>query len=531
MAVIQGWLLPLPGSGGLRDWSTFTTTFPGPNKGYMKVFAIESCCNTDPVIQPCDIFFVQGSNIVLMRDFGDTEVIATGSTQYVDIAELNGKLYARKFSGYLDEYTIGPSSLTLTTPDIVNINTGTSLASDGTYLIYDINSGVNSGKIARAVPGAWTETYFALPTTYILQGDILLVGGNQLAATVYDGGSKLLVFDNNPTTPTIQSESLIKDNVGNTISQIYSMFQKAGTLYIVRTDGTYYSMGTSWPIAFTPVAQLTIGGTTQGDWNGAAQNGDCGTVTPPTEPVDEGVSFDGTVTNNGIAQPGLYVSGAKMNDSYQTEMDSPTLDMTSSNTFNGISLTNSVGPYRVRFGNDPTSTVLMDFTIMANVDGAGFSEIDSGTLIIGQSYDNTFTITPTSSIVILVLVAKTPEVGYSIAITNDSMPAVIGVTLSDVSLKGISDVLIAEYVVDLDDVPPTDLHTGTGAFQEVDFQLTVGDIPSTLADIYISTDGAPDVFVATESMPNTSNYIKHFAQAAIATTSFKITYKFKQTPI
>lgn len=526
---IDGWVLPLPGSGGLRDWSTFTTTFPGPNSGYMKVFGIQSCCpGTEPVIQPCDIFFSEGSKIVIMRDLGDTEVLVSGPTPYVDTAVLNGKLYARKFDGYLDEYTIGATSLTLTTPNIVNLNTGVGLGTDGSYLIYDINSGADAGKIARTVPGTWTPQIFSLADPVTLQGDIILVGGNRLAMTTTDDISSLLIIDNNPTTPTIHSNSQIKDNIGNTLSPIKSSFQKNGVLYIIRADGVYYSMSTTWPLVFTQQGQLLVSGTAYGDWSGSAQEFECGTVTPP-DPPDTGVVFTGAITNNGIPQPGVFISGGLFDDSIQNELTAPTLDMSSSNTFNGMTVTNSVGPYRIRFTNDGSSTTIITASILVNVDGGGFTEIDNPTLTIGESYDHSFGITATNSIAFIVVVSRVPDtIGYSVLITNDSIPAVSGVTLTNITLRGPSTTIIAPYTIDLDDVPPSDTHTGSDDFQAVDFEFEVGDIPATKADIYISTDGAPDVIVGTEFIPSTSTYIKHFAQAALATTSFKITYKFKQ---
>lgn len=529
MAVIIGWVKYQPGS-SLRDWSTFTTTFPGPNLGYIKVFQIQSCCpSVDPPIDTCDVFLNRGEQIILMQDFGVGMVKATGIRSYTDIAILNGKLYARTFTGSLDEYTIGATDLTLTTPDIHNIGSGTGLTSDGTYLIYDINSGPNSGKIARTTPGGWAQELYALPDPVVLQGDIMSVGGNQLLLTTFEAGSSMMIIDNDPTTPTINSNFVIKDTANNTINAVYGIFQKNGVIYIVRADGTYYSMGTTWPIVFNQEGQITISGSQFSDWNGAAQNGECGTVVPPV-PTDPTPTFNGSITNNGLGQAGVYISTPKMDDSIQSIMDFPgTLDMTTSNTFNSSTGVNSVGPYRIRFVNDPVSTSTITASVMVSVDGLPFTEIDNATMAPGDDYDQSFTYTPTTSINFIVVITRVAEsIGYTVEIHNDSVPDVSSVILTTTTLKGVSSTIIPDYTVDLDSVPPTDVKTGSADFQDVTFQFVVGDIPNTKADIYYKIDGGPEVFIITDTLANAAPYIRSFTQPNMATTNFTLIYKFKQ---
>lgn len=396
MAVIYGWVQNQPGT-TLRDWSTFTTKFPGPGNGWVKVFQIESCCpSVYPPIEECSVFLLRGPNIYVLRDFDDLQLMATGPKPYTDIAVLGNKLYARNFSGQLDEYTIGTNTLTLTTPIITTIGNGTSLASDGTYLIYDISSGPNAGKIARTDPGTWTETLFDIPFSVTAQGDILLVGDDKLMITTFENISSLLIIDNDPVTPTVQYNEQIVDGSSNIITNIYSAFQEAGVIYIVRSDGSYYSMSESYPITFSFVDVLNISGTEFSDWNGAAQEGECGTVVPPYEP--DMVTFDLKFKDMGSGSGNIILEDCTVTTGTGDILTDDTLDL-------------SIPPFEKTYDDPATAPNFhVEFTLgllSANslvtttkiVDGIT-TIVDTLPIAPGDPYSKTFTDTPTTSFVL-----------------------------------------------------------------------------------------------------------------------------------
>lgn len=221
----------------------------------------------------CPTYFNRGGDIYLY-DNGQLSYITSGpnGSQYIDIAVLGTKLYARNFSGLLHEFDITATGLNYVQPINNFIGAGTCLGADDTYLYMDIGSQVIKADLSTL---SQTVVVNSIPPT---QGDIIVLSDGSLLISVMDSGvSKLHKYKNG----TLINQYTLG------VNDVFGVFFDGTTTYLLLSNGKIYAYDFTTQTAVLESSPVAPGPAANGGtWNGAAQAFGCDFVPFEPDPID-----------------------------------------------------------------------------------------------------------------------------------------------------------------------------------------------------------------------------------------------------